>query len=359
MPPRVVSTPLPAPGEVPAWRDLASRAAEPNPFFEPEFVEAAVTYLEPAGVSLLVVREGDDWIGCLPVRPARLGGILSWRHPYCFLGTPLVDRDRAEPALAALLEHACRAQRSGMLMLDQVADGPVLAAARDAAAGLDVDVVFETAHERAALRRRDEPTYTEGMRAHRRRELQRMTRRLEEELEAPLEVEDRAGQPGSVEKFLQIEASGWKGEAGTALGSARGHAAFFSEVCKGFAASGRLQLLALAAGGRTVAMKCNLAAGDELFCFKIGHDSDLRRYSPGVQLEKANVDVFHDQREERLMDSCADPANEMINRLWPDRRGVTSLVLTRRGARSLVSRHGLRAVQALRTRERRNPSPRS
>ena len=108
-----------------------------------------------------------------------------------------------------------------------------------------------------------------------------------------------------------------------------------------------------------MAVKCNLAAGNELFCFKIGHDAELRRYSPGVQLERGNVEVFHDQREERLMDSCADPANDMINRLWPDRRSIKSLVLTRRGARSVVSRHGLRAVHALRTRERRNSSARS
>jgi CelD/BcsL family acetyltransferase involved in cellulose biosynthesis len=358
MPPRVVSIPLPVSGEVPAWGDLAKRAAQPNPFFEPDFVQAAVRHLERRRISLLVAKEGDDWIGCVPVRPARLGGVQSWRHPYCFLGTPLVDRDRAEAAMRVLLEHVCRGRRPGMLVLDRVGDGSVLDASHVAAAELDVDVVFETVHERAALLRRDEPTYLEGMRPHHRRELQRMTRRLEEELGAQLQIDDRAGRPGSIEEFLQIEASGWKGEAGTALGSA-GHASFFREVCDSFAADDRLQLLALAAGDRTVAVKCNLAAGDELFCFKIGHDSELRRYSPGVQLERANVEVFHEQREERLMDSCADPANDMINRLWPDRRSVTSLVLTRRGARSVVSRHGFRAVHAIRTRERRNQSARS
>src|SRR4051794_29548650 len=358
MPPRVVSIPLPVSGEVPAWRDLADRAAQPNPFFEPDFVQAAARHLESGGVSLLVVKDGDDWIGCLPVKPARLGGVMSWRHPYCFLGTPLVDRDRAGAAVGALIEHVCRGQRAGMLMLDHLGDGPVLEAAHAAAAELDVDVVFETLHERAVLLRRDEPTYLEGMRAHHRRELQRMTRRLEEELGATLELDDRAGRPGSVEEFLQIEASGWKGEEGTALGSA-GHSDFFHEVCDSFAASDRLQLLTLAARDRTVAVKCNLAAGDELFGFKIGHDAELRRYSPGVQLEKANVEIFHGRRRERLMDSCAAPANQMINRLWPDRRSIKSLVLTRRGARSVVSRHGLRAMHAIRTRERRNPSARS
>jgi hypothetical protein len=109
-------------------------------------------------------------------------------------------------------------------------------------------------------------------------------------------------------------------------------------------------------GQRVVAMKCNIAAGDTLFCFKIGHDEELRRYSPGVQLERANVGIFHEHREEHLMDSCAAPDNVMINRLWPDRRTITSLVVSRRGARNVVSRHGIRAAHAVRSRRDRRTS---
>ena len=50
-----------------------------------------------------------------------------------------------------------------------------------------------------------------------------------------------------------------------------------------FRAAGRLQLLALTAGERTAALKCNLLAGDEVFCFKIAYDEAYARFSPGVQ----------------------------------------------------------------------------
>jgi Acetyltransferase (GNAT) domain len=189
--------------------------------------------------------------------------------------------------------------------------------------------------------------------------MKRLGRRLEDELGASLTVEDHAGQEEAVESFLDLEASGWKGQAHTAMASTGAHADFFRSVCRTFTEQGRLQLLSLEADGRRVAMKCNLVASQGVFCFKIGHDAELRRFSPGVQLERANVEIFHEEREERFMDSCADPDNEMINRLWPDRCTVTNVVLARRGAHSLVCRGGISAVRALRTRDGRKSSSRS
>ncbi len=36
--------------------------------------------------------------------------------------------------------------------------------------------------------------------------------------------------------------------------------------------------------------------------------------------------MFHEDRAEQWQDSCADPDNEMINRLWPDRRRLSTTV---------------------------------
>jgi len=82
-----------------------------------------------------------------------------------------------------------------------------------------------------------------------------------------------------------------------------------------------------------VAMKCNLISGDELFCFKIAHDESLSGFSPGVLLELDNMTIFHNERSERIMDSCADPDNQMINRLWRDRRRIATVLIGRRDVR--------------------------
>ena len=52
----------------------------------------------------------------------------------------------------------------------------------------------------------------------------------------------------AIERFLTLEAAGWKGVAHTATPSTAGEADFFRAVCSSFAADNRLRLLSLEAG---------------------------------------------------------------------------------------------------------------
>jgi CelD/BcsL family acetyltransferase involved in cellulose biosynthesis len=335
--------------DVDRWRDLAARACEPNPFFEADFILPGVATLS-RGVSLAVAERDGRWLACLPVRRLPRGVLRTWCSAYCFLGTPLVDAGDPEEALAALLD-------ARFLVLErQRAEGPVAEALQAALRRRRMVTVYEQAYERAALERREAPDYLDAMRSHHRREFKRQHRRLAEHLGAELEVRDCSADDSAPERFIALERSGWKGRGGTALGSDVAHADFFREVCARFRAAGRLQMLETVAGDRTVAMKCNLAAGDAIFCFKIAHDEELGRFSPGVQLEIAHVTRFHEDREERFADSCADPDNAMINRLWPDRRRIVTLAVSRPGPQAALSRHGVRTYRSLRSRERRAPS---
>jgi CelD/BcsL family acetyltransferase involved in cellulose biosynthesis len=98
------------------------------------------------------------------------------------------------------------------------------------------------------------------------------------------------------------------------------------------------------AGDRPAALKCNLIARDEVFCFKIAYDESLARFSPGVQLEERMVEVFHGDMGGRVLDSCADPDNDMINRLWPDRRPLVSWAIPAAGAAGWASARGVEAA---------------
>src|SRR6202044_3746814 len=119
-------------------------------------------------------------------------------------------------------------------------------------------------------------------------------------------------------------------------------------LCAAFAEDGRLQVRALMAAGRSLAMTCDLAAGDVLFGFKSAYDEELRRFSPGVQLQTENFGTFDREREETLFDSCAEPGNEMINGLWPDRREIATVVLGPGGIRGTVTRRVLERAYARR-----------
>jgi CelD/BcsL family acetyltransferase involved in cellulose biosynthesis len=345
--------------ELDRWRALADRTAEPNPFFEAEFATLAARHLD-GGPELVVVADGDEWVACLPVVrsdrwrrfPARW--VISWRHPYSYLGTPLVDRDRCRPACAALVDALASAP-GGLVALELVdPDGPVGQGLAAALAERRRPLMRYETHQRATLARRPEPTYLDDtLSRSRRKELRRQGRRLSEAVGEAAETRDTSTDASAVDAFLALESSGWKGREATAMESQSEHAAFFREMCATLRERGRLQMLTLGAPDRAVAMQCNLIAGDTLFCLKVAYDEELGRFSPGVQLEVAAVDAFHAADTLALVDSCAEPDNELINGLWPDRRTLSTLVFPAAGARGRMRLRALGLGAAIRRRTRR------
>jgi CelD/BcsL family acetyltransferase involved in cellulose biosynthesis len=322
------------PRDLAAWQELADAAVSPNPFLDPSFVLAAARGLGVRDVGLLVVRNDREWLAALPVRnvlswravPGRC--LASWVHLYCFLGTPIVSPIDPEAALTLLFRRGLSERAS--MALDLIDDGGPLAEPLAEALGPTSRTVVIEQFERASLHRRPAGDYLEqAMTSHHRRELRRMYRRLGDAA-GPLAVVDRSDDPSAYDEFLRVEAAGWKGRRGTALGSHAGHAAFFREMCRGFAARGKLQLLCLQTDDRVVAAACNLIAGDVTFCFKVGFDEEFARFSPGIHLQAAYIERFHDAGT-AWADSCAVPFNAMINRLWQGRRRLQSVVPCRRG----------------------------
>ena len=350
------------------WRVLAARAVEPNPFFEQEYVLPLASGLNcEQEVQLLVVRDRDRWRACMPVHTEKrwhglpIRSLATWLgHPlYGLLGTPLVAPERSGESLAELLDGIPGSVRGAKFgALERVtSDGPL---GQPLMALLEerrpAPLLFER-YERAALRRRPKPTYIEEtLSSKHRRELRRLRRKLGEELGGEPTVVDRAGDDSAYADFVALEAAGSLAKSGTVIAADPGHVAFFTAMCRAFAARGRLQLLALQAGDQTVAMKCNLIAGSTIFFFKIAYDERWSAYSPGILLELEMLKLFHENSDVDLMDSCADANNSMINRLWPDRRELITHLLPAAGLTGRATRPALAAARSLRDfkRERRN-----
>jgi CelD/BcsL family acetyltransferase involved in cellulose biosynthesis len=242
-----------------------------------------------------------------------------------------------------------RQRAAAFVGLDSINDeGPVREALQasieeEGGAELRVDV-----HERAALRRLSASEGQPTLKAKHRNELARKRRRLEEELGGRLETLDRAQEPGAVDEFLDLEASGWKGRGGTALASVELDAQFFRTVCRSFRELGRLHLLSLEANGERVAMACNVRAEEGIFCLKIAFDERWRRYSPGAQLMLDHVAWFRRDSGADWMDSCVEPGNDLVNRLWPDRRRIVTLALITKSPAAHLARTAITAAARLR-----------
>ena len=327
----VVELPLEAGGLIDAWMDLANRAAEPNAFFEAGFVLAAARNLTSSTVYLAVFVENGNLKAALPVYSNRLwrgmgpSVVRSWVHDYCYLGTPILDADQPLVALEGLMDELDRwAGRQRILAFDLLGTGgPVESALNQVMSAYHREPVIGNSFERAVLHRDGDGSALGG---RVRREVSRLGRRLERETGAPVKVVERSDEPAAIDSFLELEASGWKAASGTAMASKPEHAQFFRDVCADFARRGCLQLRSLEVSGRPVATKCNLISGNAVFCFKSAYDERYASSSPGYQLEVRDMECFADEGRQ-WEDSCTDPYNSMINRLWPGRRTLANVLI--------------------------------
>ena len=315
----------------PALARLAQDAVEPNVFHEPWLLLPALHAFAPPALSVALVWRDDGRLAALfPFRryprsgwtPARLG---LWHHLYSFLGTPLVNRDRPEEAVAALLASVERGDAPARcLELGTItADGPFSRALARALDGRSGWTQHRDLQRRACLDLASTRPPEPGISTRHRKELRRQWKRLSEQgRPAFLELGAHEDPAPWLDAFLQLEASGWKGRAGTALRAAGGDAGFFRQVAALAHQQGRLHMLSLALDGRPIAMQCNFLAGEGAFAFKVAFDETYASASPGLQLELHALERLAAVPGLQWVDSCASPDHPLMNRLWTGRRIV-------------------------------------
>lgn len=118
------------------------------------------------------------------------------------------------------------------------------------------------------LLRRPEPGYGRFLKGDQRKALRRMRRRLTEQLGEEPYLVDQTYDARALERYLELEASGYKTEYRYALAAHPGEPALLRELCRRFRAEGRLHILGLVGGCQTVAMEIWLRSGEGLFRFK-------------------------------------------------------------------------------------------
>jgi len=316
------------------WRELASAATEPNPFYEPWMLLPALrSFAGRERVEVILAFRGDVLCGVFPVAYRR-GRAEIWRHPYCYLTAPLLRRGCERIAIRCWLD--AMAGRAAVIRIgDMPASGRVRMHLVDELNERGWPALSTQAYTRAVLRRAGSPDefLTRALAGKRRKEFRRQRTRLSELGALTTDALAPGADPAPwIDELLSLESGGWKGRAGVDSVADR---AFLAEMAKGAAREGKLQMLALRLDGRPLALKLNLFAGEGAFAFKIAFDEAYARFSPGVLLELDNVEHAHRLPSLRWMDSCAAANRFMINHLWPDRREVHTVFFatgSRRGA---------------------------
>ena len=321
------------------WRELAGRALQPNVFYEPAFARAAANLPWSRGVGALLVRSGSRLIGALagrvegPLQGRPIPTFVAWAHPYAPLSTPLLDREAAETAVAALLHDLPLlpgAPRVALFpLIDE--DGPVARLLADHLYRRMRPLHRLDAHARAALVLAGGDPLA-SVPAKKLKELGRQRRRL-----AELGALDRVtiggeGIEAAVSTFLELEASGWKGRIGGAAAAHPETARFLAEAVAGLAREGKARVDLITLDRKPLAATIALFSGDRAWFWKTAYDERYAHFSPGVLGALAlTEDLGRDQHIARV-DSCAIAHHPMIDHLWSGRQAMADWLVALSGS---------------------------
>ena len=317
------------------WDTLAASAAEPNPFFERPFLRASLEAFDSQGkVKLALLRIDGKLAGLLPLHNARayygrpIPHVASWLHDNAFCGVPLIARGFETIFWSMLLRLVD--QNSGLAAFLHLPGIPESCAPDAALTVLTQEdnrangVVERDVRALLASQLSPENYFEQSLSTKKRKELRRQARRLAEHGELSV---DRAETPEAIgafaDTFLALEAQSWKGRAGSSLANDPACARFFRESLLGAAQTGRVEGLSLRLDGEPIAMLATFLTSPGAFSFKTTFDERFARYSPGVLLQKENLDLLQ-RGEIAWCDSCAAPDHPMIDHFWREQRSVVS-----------------------------------
>lgn len=328
--------------QVADWDRLATNASEPNPFFESWYLLPSLRAFDPDGVDILQLRAGGELLGLMPIARSwryyhlSLPNISGWAHHNMFLGAPLVATGTEESFWSALIDWCDRNAGAALFLhIAQIPlDGTLYRALQTVAARRNRQVSLVRTEDRAMLASPLSPEayFEASLPNKKRKELRRQFNRLSELGKLTFERRrDAEGLESWIDAFLALEAAGWKGKAGSALGCAAETSMLFRHGLAAAAKRGRLERLSLTLDGRPIAMLATFLCPPGAFSFKTAFDEDYARFSPGVLLQRENLEILADETIE-WSDSCAAADHPMIDHLWRERRTIGSLSIAIGGA---------------------------
>jgi hypothetical protein len=325
-----------------AFADLCRRAEAPNLHMAPAAIAAALSGpVQQAEDIVILCAEGGEGelLGIWAFRRLRslqtgLGTVLQAPLVplYEVSSAPVLDRDRAGPAMRALLRFiADAADLPKLLRLPLLpvagAGFRTLEAAGAETGGtlhrfecwerpMAIPLPEDTAE--AYLRRSLGQGYKKRLQQH---------RQLEKAGMLVYSRHRRADAVAALEDFLALEAAGWKGANGTALARLPADAAYFREMIGRFASADMARVDLLALDGVPIAAGVLLDFAGQAHFLKIAYDEALARLSPGrgLAIEMLRADLATGQPFR--LDSGAGDRVDASAYPWGERQAMAHALL--------------------------------
>lgn len=261
---------------VPEWDELAERC-DASLFMCSAWMRSWWGAFGAGELNVLTTRRDGRLTGLFPMM--RVGHVLrSTTNGHTPEFDPLADDGESLAALAdASFDDPARHVRVSFLQRG-VAD-LLRSAARAGGRHVTIDTIEESPYLPIEG---DWHSYEQRVDGKILRDLRRRRRKLEEEGALTLEIADgRTRLDDLLAEGFRLEASGWKGEAGTAIESDPATRRFYADVAGWAAPRGSLRLAFLRLDGKPLAFQYGLVDRSAYYFLKGGYDTDYRRFAPG------------------------------------------------------------------------------
>ena len=275
------------------WRFLCQESSADEPFFQPEWIAANTrVYLPPGALLLLTARIGNKLSAVLPLRidRAALCGIpvrrlrgayrpYSSRFDMTRRDGPLGDR--AVQALWAflkglpdwdVLDFHDVPQGGALEGLSRLAEADGFSTGRVPTMNSPYLPLSGWDGSHDYFLRQTNPSFASKVR--------RRKRKLAEQGSLLLSSSGDAD-PELLQRFFDLEASGWKGRQGTAIRDNLRRRQFYEEVAHGAARFGHFRIYFLEHHGKTVAGHIGFTYRRRHSTPKGAHNEEYNRYGPG------------------------------------------------------------------------------
>lgn len=152
--------------------------------------------------------------------------------------------------------------------------------------------------------------YLKGLSKNFRHNLKKAEKKLSGLKDVLFEIEDNDDSVVSnLDRFVDVEGSGWKGRCGTAINLSPNLFDFYNSLVRGLSSSGWIEWHFLSASGKTIAGLLAVKFNRQLALLKIGYDENYLMCSPGNMLMKAVIEKAFDTK-------YIDEVNLMTDMAW-------------------------------------------
>jgi len=328
------------------WDDLAPRASEPNPFMDPDLVAAVAAGESALRAPVLLARRGERLMGVWALHRVapRLGlPLTALAAPLRDMvpnTTPVIDRDHVEPVLAAMLDAIVRSRAlPKLLSIDMMNDGTVLAALQRVLAARWCPSAILWRRVRPMLACTQEPAayFARVMSGGRRRKLGQLRRRLSKRGELRLSIHrERSAAVEASERFIKLEASGWKARSGESELERLRYRDFIRTAVTALADHGGVEIWEFSLAGVAISMALILRHLSGAYDWKIAYDERQHDCSPGVLLAQDYTTAFLTNPKISFADSCAADDAGVLGSLWDGRQPMVHVIADARAGGSLT-----------------------